>query len=194
MSISQNLPGLMLCAEMTEATSKISEMPFTVREIAMLRTAVYIGRVVKMGLMTIIIASAEISDDEFLTAFTNCTLPAASFRHGDHLRLAWLLLHRNPFDQALNLVRDGIQRYAAHLGAPRLYHETITTAWVTLLATHDEASFDEFIARNEHRLNLGLLHRFWTPEVLKSEDARSGWAPPDRAALPIGRRNRLPHH
>jgi hypothetical protein len=134
--------------------------------------------------MAIIIASASVNDDEFLAAFTNCTLPASSFRHGDHLRLAWLLLHRNPFDDALGLVRESIQRYAAHLGVPQLYHETITTAWVKLLATHDEASFDEFIARNEHRLNLDLLHRFWTPAVLDSEGARLRWVPPDKQALP----------
>ena len=134
--------------------------------------------------ITLIVASAEVADDEFLTAFSNCTLPASSFRHGDHLRLAWLLLHRNPFDEALSLVRRSIQKYAAHLGVPQLYHETITTAWVKLLATHDEASFAEFIARNEHRLDLGLLHRFWTPSVLESDAARMGWVPPDRAALP----------
>ena len=134
--------------------------------------------------MPIIIASGAVSDDEFLAAFSNCTLPASSFRHGDHLRLAWLLLHRNPFDKALSLVRESIQRYAKHLGVPQLYHETITTAWVKLLATHDEASFDEFIVKNEHRLNLELLHRFWSPEVLNSEAARSVWVSPDRAALP----------
>ena len=134
--------------------------------------------------MSIVVASAGVGDDEFLKQFADCTLPAASFRHGDHLRLAWILLHRNPFDEALSLVRESIQRYAAHLGVPQLYHETITTAWVKLLATHEEASFDEFIARNEHRLDLGLLHRFWTPALLESEDARSRWVPPDRAALP----------
>jgi hypothetical protein len=32
-----------------------------------------------------------------------------------------------------------------------------------LLATHREASFGEFLASNQHRLDLGLLHRFWTP-------------------------------
>jgi len=134
--------------------------------------------------MAVVIASAGVGDDEFLAAFTNCTLPASSFRHGDHLRLAWVLLHRKPFDEALALVRESIQRYAAHLGVPQLYHETITTAWVKLLATHDEASFDEFIVKNEHRLDLELLHRFWTPAVLKSEAARYAWVPPDRAALP----------
>ena len=134
--------------------------------------------------MAIVIASSEISDDDFLAAFASCELPAESFRHGDHLRLAWLLLHRKPVDEALTLVREGIQRYAAHLGVRHLYHETITMAWVKLLATHHEASFAEFIATNQHRLNQELLHRFWTPAVLDSAAARSGWVPPDRSDLP----------
>ncbi|MCU1338680.1 MAG: phosphatidylglycerophosphate synthase [Bryobacterales bacterium] len=134
--------------------------------------------------MAIVVASAEVSDDEFLAAFTSCTLPNSSFRHGDHLRLAWLLLHRKPFDEALTLIRDGIRRYAAHHGMPHLFHETITTAWVKLLATHHEASFAEFIAANEHRLNIGLLHRFWTRDLLDSPAARLRWVPPDKEALP----------
>src|SRR4249919_2812625 len=77
--------------------------------------------------MAVVVASAEIGDDEFLAAFTSCALPLSSFRHGDHLRLAWLLLHRKPFDEALTLVREGIQKYAVHVGAPHLYHETVTT-------------------------------------------------------------------
>ena len=134
--------------------------------------------------MAVIVASADVSDDEFLAAFASCTLPPSSFRHGDHLRLAWILLHRKPFDEALLLIREGIQRFAAHYGASHIFHETITIAWVKLLATHDETSFEEFIAKNEHRLNLDLLHRFWTPAVLDSEAARTGWVPPDKQALP----------
>jgi len=134
--------------------------------------------------MALVIASAELSDDEFLAAFTSCQLPPSSFRHGDHLRLAWLQLHRNPFDEALIRVREGIQRYAAHYGVSHLFHETITTAWVKLLATHHEESFTEFIRTNEYRLNPGLLHQFWTPAVLDCEAARSSWVPPDKQALP----------
>jgi hypothetical protein len=134
--------------------------------------------------MAIVVASAELNDDEFLAAFTSGQLPNASFRHGDHLRLAWLHLHKEPLDEALRLVRDGIRRYAAHNGASHLYHETVTTAWVKLLATHHETTFQEFLTNNEHRLNAGLLHRFWTPAVLASEAARLDWVPPDKAALP----------
>jgi hypothetical protein len=134
--------------------------------------------------MAIVIASAHLSDDDFLAQFSRCELPLQSFRHGDHLRLAWLLLHRCPFDQALDLVRQGIRRYAEHHGAGHIYHETITTAWVKLIALHHEPSFDEFIQQNEERLNLGLLHRFWSPAALDSQTAKSTWLPPDRKVLP----------
>jgi len=134
--------------------------------------------------MAVIVASTKLSDDEFLAAFTSCVLPSSLFRHGDHLRFAWLMLHRKPFDEALTLIREGIQRFAAHHGASHIYHETLTTAWVKLLATHREASFEEFILSNERLLNLELLHRFWTPAVLESEAAKLGWVPPDKKALP----------
>ena len=134
--------------------------------------------------MAIVIASAALSDDEFLTAFSRCQLPNTLFRHGDHLRLAWIELHRRPFDQALTAVREGIRAYAAHHGQSHLFHETITGAWVRLLATHDEPSFAQFVTENEHRLNAGLLARFWSPSVLQSEAARFRWVAPDRKALP----------
>ena len=134
--------------------------------------------------MALIIASAGLEDEDFLAAFSSCALPLSAFRHGDHLRLAWLQLQRNPLDEALKLVGNGIRRFAAHNGVPDIFHETVTTAWVKLLSTHRESNFEEFIAVNEYRLNQALLHRFWTPSLLNSEEARRGWVPPDREALP----------
>jgi hypothetical protein len=134
--------------------------------------------------MAIVVASSHLSDEDFLTAFANCELPLPLFRHGDHLRLAWLHLHLKPLDQAEGLVRDGIRRYAAYHHVSHIFHETMTTAWVRLLSTHHEPSFTQFIRENENRLNLGLLHRFWTPAVLDSEAARRSWLPPDKEALP----------
>jgi hypothetical protein len=134
--------------------------------------------------MPVTVASAALTDDEFLTAFDSCTLPNTSFRHGDHLRFAWLQLHRHSFEEGLNLVHSGIRKFAEYNGMPYLFHDTITTAWVRLLATHHEASFTEFIALNDHRLTASLLHRFWTPAVLESDAARRGWVPPDKAPLP----------
>jgi hypothetical protein len=134
--------------------------------------------------MPVTLASAHLSDDDFLAAFHSCALPNSEFRHGDHLRLAWLQLHRYPLDEALSQVREGISNFARHNGAPHLFHETVTCAWVRLLATHDEATFSEFLEANVHRLNLDLLHRFWSRELLESEAARREWVRPDLGELP----------
>jgi len=134
--------------------------------------------------MPLVLASALLSDAEFLEAFHSCRLLNSEFHHADHLRLAWLHLHREPIETALAEVRAGIHNFAAHHGAAHLYHETITTAWVRLLATHRENNFDEFLRENEARLSIGLLHRFWSPEVLAGQEARATWVAPDRRELP----------
>jgi hypothetical protein len=126
-----------------------------------------------------------LSDAEFLAAFHACTLPPSFFHHADHLRLAWLHIHNHPLEAAVDNVRQGIQAYAKHLSKPELYHETLTVAWVRLIASHDEPTFDEFLRLNESRLNAELLHRFWSPERLQSEAARKVWLAPDRMQLPV---------
>jgi hypothetical protein len=134
--------------------------------------------------MPILLASTHLSDDEFLAAFHSCRLKTSEFWHADHVRLAWLHLQREPLEVALASVRAGIQAFAAYHGLQGLYHETITQAWVRLLATHHDASFDEFLNANEPLLNKELLYRFWSPELLASEVAKREWVPPDRQALP----------
>jgi len=130
-------------------------------------------------------ASSAMSDAEFLAAFHACSLPPSCFRHADHLRLAWLHIHQHPLEVAVDNVRNGIQAYAKHLGKPELYHETLTAAWVRLIASHHEPTFNEFLRLNEHRLNRELLYRFWSPELLQSEKARREWLAPDRMQLPM---------
>jgi len=143
--------------------------------------------------MALTLASAHLDDNDFLEAFHACRLDSSQFRHADHLRLAWIHLHRQPFEEALRQVRNGVQRFAAHYNVPHLYHETITVAWVRLLATHHELTFEEFLAKNEPRLGKDLLFRFWSPELLNTREAREGWTPPDRRALPQpGRTPKVP--
>jgi hypothetical protein len=129
-------------------------------------------------------ASSSMSDAEFLAAFHACTISPSCFRHADHLRLAWLHVHQNSLEVAIDNVRNGIQAYAKYLGKPELYHETLTVAWVRLIASHEERTFDEFLRQNEHRLTGDLLHHCWSPELLRSEAARREWLAPDRMQLP----------
>lgn len=135
--------------------------------------------------MALAVASADLQDDEFLAAFASCELPPECFRHGDHLRMAWLELRARPFSAALDAVRTQLRAFAAHHGKPEIYHETITTAWVALLASHDEPTFAEFLSANQSRLNAALLHRFWSPAALSSATARAVWVPPDKNPLPF---------
>lgn len=131
------------------------------------------------------LASSALNDEEFLAAFHSCSLPPACFRHADHLRLAWIHVHCGTLLEAVNHVRHGIRAYAAHLGKPEIYHETITVAWVHLIASHDEPTFADFLARNEHRLNADLLYRFWSQELLQSGKARAEWVMPNKMQLPL---------
>jgi hypothetical protein len=121
--------------------------------------------------MALTLASAHLNDDDFLEAFHSCRVENSQFRHADHLRLAWIHLHRQPFEEALRQVRAGVQRFAAHHNAPYLYHETITVAWMRLLTTHHESTFEEFLAKSESRLGNDLLLRFWSPELLDTKEA-----------------------
>ena len=130
------------------------------------------------------LASHSLTDDEFLAAFHSCRLPKEQFHNLDHFRLAWLHLHRESQPEAETRVREGIIAFAAHLGASKKYHETITVAWLRLVATHREPTFEEFIRKNEAILNLDTLHRFWSPELLASDRARREWVPPDLQELP----------
>ena len=140
------------------------------------------------GTMAIVVGSEGLGDGEFVRAMEGCTLPENCFRHGDHLRFAWLCVHAEPVEGAIARVRNAIRKYAAHLGKPNLYHETMTVGWVRLIASHAEGSFAEFLAANEARLGKELLHRFWSPELLTSERAKREWVEPDRERLPQVRR------
>jgi hypothetical protein len=120
-------------------------------------------------------------------------LPPSCFHHADHLRLAWLHVRQQPLETAIDNVRQGIRAYAKHLGKPEIYHETLTIAWVRLIASHNEPTFDEFLRLNEHRLNGELMHRFWSTDRLQSDNARKKWLAPDRNQLPAPA-VRLRHH
>ena len=121
-------------------------------------------------------------DREFLTAFEACTLPPASFDHRAHVRLAWLYLREDRVLVALERFMRNLERYATSLGAATKYHETITWAYVFLIHERMQrgsvATFEEFAAANEDLFN-GILEKYYTPEVLASDRAKTTFVMPD---------------
>jgi hypothetical protein len=58
------------------------------------------------------------------------------FGHRQHVELTWRAVCRYGMPAAIWLVSDGIKRTARYAGAPQKYNETISRAWVELVAHH----------------------------------------------------------
>jgi len=130
-----------------------------------------------------------LSDREFIDRFEDCTLPAADFPHRAHVRLAWLYLQEQPPLDALARFCTSLKRFAASIGKPALYHETIT--WAYLLLIHERMTrtpapdFATFAATNSDLLtwNPSVLDTYYRRETLQSELARSVFVMPDLGAM-----------
>lgn len=128
-------------------------------------------------------------DQEFITQFEAGALPAESFHHQDHVRMAWLYLDRAPVLEALVNFAESLKRFAAANGKPGLYHETITWAYIFLI-NERRARFDrqhtwhEFAAANADLLDWrnGILRQYYRAETLSSALARRVFVMPDQTA------------
>jgi len=123
------------------------------------------------------------SDQEFIDAFTAGQLEPAGFDHRAHLRAAFLLLRKASFLEACIAMRDGLQALAGKLGKADLYHETVTVAFMALVAERmpaGSAEWDGFIAQHPALCERGLLDAWYSKALLASGAARARFAMPDR--------------
>jgi hypothetical protein len=130
------------------------------------------------------------TDDEFLRAFFDLSLPSTDFHHRDHLRLAWLVARQRGATSAPGIVAEAIRRYAGADGQEGRYHETMTRFWVRLVVHAVEADpamddFDGFLAAHPQLLDPRLPFRHWSRDALLSSSARRSWAEPDLVPLPF---------
>jgi hypothetical protein len=127
-----------------------------------------------------------VTDDLFLEAFETGALSKEDFTHAAHVRLAWICLRRDGFLCGSTRVIAGIQAFARLHGADGLYHETVTRAWLTLIAAADTAqapTFEAFLAAHPE-LRGRVLDRHYDPHTLASAAARARFMAPDREPLP----------
>lgn len=129
------------------------------------------------------------SDQELLAAIRAGRAPDDGFYHRQHLRAGWLYLRREPFRQAVAHFCADLQRFATALGAPQMYHHSLSVAAMYLLAAagaNRHADFKDFLAEHPELLNdfRGCIGRHYSPELLASDTAKSGFVAPDREPLP----------
>jgi len=139
------------------------------------------------------------TDEEFVHAFEAATLPADQFTHAVHVRVAWWYLRHYTLGEALTRFTAALKHFAAHHGATGLYHETITVAYVLLIAerlaaTRDlswpdfSAAYPELLARRP-----SLLDRYYDEATLKSPQARQRFVMPVRVCPEPDARVPQPH-
>ena len=117
--------------------------------------------------------------------FLDTTLPAEQFHHAQHVEVAWLFVREHGMPAALGEFTAAIKRFADAKGATGLYHETITWAFLLLIAERQArcaaATWDAFAAANPDLLvwKPSILERYYSREVLKSDLARKVFLFPD---------------
>jgi hypothetical protein len=113
--------------------------------------------------------------------------PGGGFRHRQHVHLAFIAARRYGTARAADMISDWIRQLTAH--APQKFNATVTRAWTELIGHHATADppvadFDTFAGLYPALLDKRLLTRHYSPAVLASAQARSGWVEPDLAPFP----------
>jgi hypothetical protein len=121
---------------------------------------------------------AAVDDRAFLDALEAGTLPPADFDHRGHLRAAFLYLQVHDFPGACVAMKRAVQGFARALGRERLYHETLTIAYLALIAERlaeepREIGFDRFMERYPELGSRDYFERYYPRGTLDTEEART---------------------
>ncbi|MEM7060013.1 MAG: hypothetical protein AAF557_20720 [Pseudomonadota bacterium] len=112
------------------------------------------------------------------------TLHTCDFSHEAHIGVAYQALETYPFFDALAAFAKGIETAAAASGAADKFNATVTLAFMIVIAErrakgqYKDAA--DFVARNPDLSAKGLLARWYTPNLLGCDLARSVALMPDR--------------
>ena len=126
------------------------------------------------------------SNQELIRCFESDAIPEPSFRHVDHVRLAFAYLCEYPPLHALERFSSALKRFASAHGKKQIYNETITCAYFFLIhermARGQGVDWDEFAQRNTDLLiwKNGILTRYYREATLKSDSARKIFLLPDK--------------
>ncbi len=123
---------------------------------------------------------------EFARLFEDCDIDAGNFDHVDHVGVAYELLGKYEFLDAALRYSNCIKTIATRAGAPRKFNTTITLAFLSLIAERMEmaraGTFDDFITMNLDLLEGDILAKWYSPERLGVDLARTVFLMPDATA------------
>ncbi|MBS0373638.1 MAG: hypothetical protein JSR73_03605 [Proteobacteria bacterium] len=117
------------------------------------------------------------ADRDFLSRLEDGTLAPSEFSHRGHLRAGFLYLRQHDFPGACVAMKRSIQAFAARLGKAGLYHETMTIAYLALMAERlaEEPAglgFEAFLERYPELTSVEYFRRYYPAGELDSPEAR----------------------
>lgn len=124
--------------------------------------------------------------DELRRRFETNALVPGEFDHASHVFLAWDCLRRHSVPETMIRIRHGLKTFTAQIGKEEKYHETVTCAFVSIIAERrfgcPQDDWDCFRESNNDLFDQPktLLARYYRPETLASDLARQVFILPDR--------------
>ena len=125
-----------------------------------------------------------------LARFVRGEIGAADFPHREHVRMAFELLRRHDFAKTVWLFSRTLRAMAARAGKPQAFNQTVTIAFLSLIAERMECGGTEDFAAFE-RDHAGVfektaLARWYPPERLATETTRRIFVLPPPATASVG--------
>lgn len=128
------------------------------------------------------------TDQDIIDRFESGNVPESEFHHADHVRLAFAYLRTYQVLVALEKFSATLKEFAARHGKDRLYNETITCAYIFLVAeriaksTEEAIDWHRFAEANPDLMvwKGGILSRYYDDATLKSDLSRRVFILPDR--------------
>jgi hypothetical protein len=135
-----------------------------------------------------------VTDDEFIAAFEAADISREDWTHEAHVRMGWIYVTQGPnLASATDKARAGIGKLnAVNDVPPELYHETVTCAFMALIAARVKAAspattcamtWEAFRVAHPELLSQDdpVLLKHYDKVTLESDAARIGFVEPDRA-------------
>ena len=119
-----------------------------------------------------------------LERFVRGEIEPAAFPHREHVRMAFEMLRRHDFAETALHYSRALRAMSARAGNPRAFHQTVTIAFLSLIAERMQdcggaADFDALVRDHPELLDKAALTRWYRPERLASEAARHTFLLPE---------------
>eukprot|EP00731_Ephydatia_muelleri_P028436 Em0020g80a len=133
-----------------------------------------------------------VGDHAFMKAFEDVTLATEDWTHEAHIRMAWNYLVEHGKQEAMPLIKYGIQKYTEQNKGKikNVYNDTVTVFFIHMIDWAIQQfqgrphTFEEFLQANPQLSDSKLIYKYYSEHALGSDQAKKRWIQPDIQPLP----------